>query len=67
MAGAQAGANGIHTTAFWRAASPNHWALTFGIRCWVSKSTQIRPNHQAAALRRRRPRTGIKLYTAMTR
>src|SRR5215216_1599647 len=30
--GRQAGANGIHTTAFWRAASPNHWALSFGIQ-----------------------------------
>jgi hypothetical protein len=30
MAGAQAGANSTHTTAFWRAASPNHWALRFG-------------------------------------
>lgn len=28
-----------HTTAFRRAASRNHSALSFGMRCWVSKST----------------------------
>ena len=29
----------FYTTAFRRAASRNHSALSFGIRCWVSKST----------------------------